>query len=100
MALVKHSPKMTANCALAMALTGGIFHSFGAVQDQESRASWRPRESAPGSDRATELGVQGLDWIRGRYEDAGADVRLDRSGPGVQNASVTALTRSGETSMP
>ena len=33
-------------------------------------------EVAAGFDRATELCVQGLDGIRNRYDDAGADVRL------------------------
>jgi len=76
MALMKRSPKMTANWALAMDHSrGGIFPLFlGAVQDQIEQfgSGLVAGEVPPDSDGAPELGVQRLDRIRNRYDAGGA----------------------------
>jgi hypothetical protein len=69
MALVKRSPKMTANWAFAMTHSrGAIFHSF----SERFKTRKRSREVASCAHGPAQLGVQRLHGIRG-VEDA-ADV--------------------------
>ena len=67
--MMKRSPNRMANWALAMPHSrGGIFHSFvGIVQDQERQLQRGlvGGEVAAGPDGAAQLGVQGLDGVRG-----------------------------------